>query len=490
MDGDLWLRHLGKGDFGMNRHCDFERIRNEFINYYKGSVAKGEEQYYQWLNALHLDERLCYSQTHEKFQWAKDMLKTVGEDAENKYYKVLVAFPLESMNGNIYKEADLQEDARSVTKGHPSLNHKDEYRFCPESKWGAVYVTGAEYEDGAVEALLKVPKTTVCPVTGEKLYTVIDQKRIVNVSLEGFTASNGRFHFNEQIPFTLLMSNVLPGIPLARIFPIEQRLEAYMPGLRSSINRRIKIVGLEKTMKEEKPTADLCPSCGKPLADGKCSNPECKPKEEAAAEPYATSTVNPIKPVVTNAGTDSKGGTGMFTDENDKKMILGESVPALKVKALKAEQKATLAEKKLVEATEAYNLSKAEYEVKLTEAYQQNSKMQGQITQLESQVSKLEAQTTVLNTEKIHDGTEVKSLQRRLEDMTQSRDQYIKQYGDLKTEHEKITAKYRETLSSNLELEKKLTDTNEEYLQVSKKSEQLEDKIKHVNRITHIKATF
>jgi hypothetical protein len=470
------------------RHQDFNRIRNEFINYYKGSVAKGEEQYYQWLNALHLDERLCYSQTHEKFMWAKDMLKTVGEDAENKYYKVLVAFPLESMNGNIYKEADLQEDARSVTKGHPSLNHKDEYRFCPESKWGAVYVTGAEYEDGAVEALLKVPKTTICPVTGEKLYTVIDQKRIVNVSLEGFTANNGRFHFNESIPFTLLMSNILPGIPLARIFPIEQRLEAFLPGLQShNYKRTIKIIGLEKNM--DKP--DNCPKCGKPLIDGKCPNcnPETDDKKENV-EPYATSTVNPIKPVVTNAGTDSKGGTGMFTDENDKKMILGESVPALKVKALKAEQKATLAEKKLAEATQAYDLSKAELETKLTEAYQQNSKMQGQITQLESQVSKLEAQTTMLNTEKIHDGTEVKSLQRRLEDMTQSRDQYIKQYGDLKTEHEKITAKYRETLSNNLELEKKLTETNEEYLGIAKKAENLEDKIKHVNRITHIKATF
>jgi hypothetical protein len=465
------------------RHCDFERIRNEFIKYYKNNESKGNSEYYQWLNALHLDEFLCYAQTHEKFMWAKDMLKTVGEDAENKYYKVLVAFPLESMNGNIYKEADLQEDARSVTKGHPSLNHKDEYRFCPESKWGAVYVTGAEYEDGAVEALLKVPKTTTCPVNGEKLYKVIDEKRIINVSLEGFTASNGRFHFNEKIPFTLLMSNVLPGIPLARIFPIETKLEAYLPGLKSSIHRKIKIVGLDPKMKTEKQTdADLCPKCGKPKADCTCS------KSEASAEPYATSTVNPIKPVVTNAGVNAIGPA--IPDDNDAKHIQGESIPELKVKALKAEQKATLAEKKLVEATEAYNLSKAEYEVKLTEAYQQNSKMQGQITQLESQVSKLEAQTTVLNTEKIHDGTEVKSLQRRLEDMTQSRDQYIKQYGDLKTEHEKITAKYRETLSSNLELEKKLTDTNEEYLQVSKKSEQLEDKIKHVNRITHIKATF
>jgi hypothetical protein len=468
------------------RHQDFNRIRNEFVSYYKDSV-KGEAEYYTWLNALHLDERLCYSQTHEKFMWAKDMLKSVGEDAENKYYKVLVAFPLESMNGNVYREADLQADAQTVTKGHPSLNHRDEYRLSPDSRYGAVYITGAQYEDGAVEALLKVPKTTLCPTTGEKLYKVIDEKRIINVSLEGFTAENGRFHFNEKIPFTLLMSNVLPGIPLARIFPIEQRLEAYMPNLRSSSHRRIKIVGLEHKMKEEEtpPNADLCPKCGKPTADCTCTE---EPKEEASTEPYATSTVNPIKPVVTNAGVSATGPA--ITDDNDAKHIQGESTAALKVKALKAEQKAKLAEKKLSEATDNYELSRAELEAKLTEAYSLNSTQTGRITALEAQISRLEAQQTVFNAEKIHDGTEVKSLQRRLEDMTQSRDQYIKQYGDLKTEHEKVTAKYRETLTDNLALEKRLTETNEEYLGIAKKAETLEDKIKHVNRITKVSAKF
>ena len=452
------------------RHQDFNRIRNEFINYYKGSVAKGEEQYYQWLNALHLDERLCYSQTHEKFQWAKDMLKTVGEDAENKYYKVLVAFPLESMNGNIYKEADLQEDARIVTKGHPSLNHKDEYRFCPESKWGAVYVTGAEYEDGAVEALLKVPKTTVCPLTGERLYTVIDQKRIVNVSLEGFTASNGRFHFNEQIPFTLLMSNVLPGIPLARIFPIETKLEAYLPGLKSSIHRKIKIVGLEPKMKEEKTVdADLCPKCGKPKANCTCD------KSEASAEPYATSTVNPIKPVVTNAGVSAIGPA--IPDDNDAKHIQGEA--QMRVDILKAKQK-----------IESLELAKAETELKLQEAYTENTRLRGNIEANNATITRLEKQTESLNREKVADASEVKSLTRRLEDMTESRDCYKKDFEALKQEKEKLEAKYRETLTTNLALEKKLTETNEEYLVQAKKSEQLEDKIKHVNRITHIKATF
>lgn len=468
------------------RHADFERIRNEFITYYKNE-AKGDYEYQQWLNALHLDERLCYSQTHEKFQWAKDMLKTVGEDAENKYYKVLVAFPLESMNGNIYREADLQEDARSVTKGFPSLNHKDEYRFSPESKWGPVYITGAEYEDGAVEALLKVPKTTVCPVTGEKLYTVIDQKRIVNVSLEGFTASNGRFHFSESIPFTLLMSNVLPGIPLARIFPIETKLEAYLPGLKSSLNRRIKIIGLDPPMKKEEKTAeaDLCPSCGKPMTNGKCTNTECDMyKKEAASD----NPINPIKPVVTNAGVAAKGPA--IPDSNDQKSILGESVPELKVKALRAEQALITERRQFEEKEKSFELRQAETGLELQKNYNQISKLEGIIATHEATIARLEKQTESLNKEKIADAAEVKSLTRRLEDMTESRDNYKRDFEALKQEKEKLEAKYRETLTANLTLEKKLTDTNEEYLAVAKKSEQLEDKIKHVNRITKVTTKF
>ena len=473
------------------RHQDFNRIRNEFVSYYKDSV-KGEAEYYVWLNALHLDEGLCYAQTHEKFMWAKDMLKTVGEDAQNKYYKVLVAFPLESMNGNVYHEADLREDVKTVTKGYPSLNHKDAYWFNPnckfgdktfeQSKFGSVYITGAEYEDGAVEALLKVPKSTVCPVTGELLHKVIDDKRIVNVSLEGFTASNGRFHFNEQIPFTLLMSNVLPGIPLARIFPIEQRLEAYLPGLQSQNHKRtIKIVGLEPKMKEEKPTADLCPKCGKPYTDCTCPKDEPEDKTEASAEPYAVSTVNPIKPVITNAGVTAKGPA--IPDGNDQKTVSGESNTELKIRVLKAEQKASAAA-----------VASAETEQKLTEAYNENNGLKGELKSLKQssheRIESLEKQVSNLNIVKAQDIAEKRDLNRRLEDMTVSRDGYKTDLETLKVDHEKVTAKYREVLGSNLALEKRLTETNEEYLGIAKKAESLEDKIKHVNRITKVTAKF
>ena len=236
-------------------------------------------------------------------------------------------------------------------------------------------------------------------------------------------------------------------------------------------------------MKEEKtPDADLCPKCGKPKADCTC------PKTEATAEPYATSTVNPIQPVVTNAGVTAIGPA--IPDSNDQKHIQGESVPELKVKALRAEQALITERRQFEEKEKSFELRQAETGIELQKAYNTINKLEGVINTQEASINRLEKQTESLNKEKVADAAEVKSLTRRLEDMTDSRDSYKKDYEALKAEHEKIVAKYRETLANNLALEKKITDVNEEYLQVAKKSEQLEDKIKHVNRITKVTTKF
>lgn len=451
------------------RHADFCRIHDEFVKYYKDE-AKGEKEYYTWLNALRLNETLCYSQTHEKFQWAKDMLKKVGEDAANKYYKVLVAFPLQSMNGNIYHEADLREDAQTITKGHPSIKHEDRYWLSPDNPynpWGTVNITGAEYEDGAVEALMQVPKTTLYPLSssGEKLCDAIDRGEIVNVSLEGFTASNGRFHFDPKIPFTLLPKNVLPGIPLARVFPIEQRLEAYLPNLRSSTHHRtIKIVGLEKKMTEKQldPENDdeVCAKKKKPEADMEAVDVVAGP----------TPMPNPIKATITQPATTSMGGSFPMPDNHDQKTVLGESVPELKLKALRAEQKAAAAE-----------VASAETAAKLSEAYTENSELKGELKALQKSsreaIERLEKQVTEANQEKTRDIAEKLTLTRRLEDMTTSRDNYKTELEKLKDTHEKLQEKYRETLKINLAIEKKLTESQEDCLKEAKRANSLEESL-------------
>jgi len=212
------------------RHPDFKRIHHEFDTYYcKGdpTCTRGDTEYYQWLNALELDEHQPYGANYERFHWANDMLTYLREDDQYKYYKVLVGFPITSMNGNVYNERDFIAAALTLKGIHPNLNHKDEWHFTPDSPWGEITTADARYEDGAVEAIIKVSKQAVCPICdGKPMTELIDSKRIVNVSLQGGCARARAggvcdgFQFDDK-GFSLLTSNVLPGIPMARIFPLE-----------------------------------------------------------------------------------------------------------------------------------------------------------------------------------------------------------------------------------------------------------------------------
>jgi hypothetical protein len=538
----------------LERHRDFEKIRTEFISYYK-SEAKGSDEYYKWLHALGLNEGHSYGMSQESFQWAKDDIRFFAEDAENKYYKVLVAFPLKSMNGNVYKERNLIAAAMSLKGCHPSINHKDEFWLSPENKlnkWGEATVTGAKYEDGAVEAMLKVPKTTLCPVCGygEPLYKMIDEHKIVNVSLEGQTVGPDHegFQFNEK-GFTLLTSNILPGIPLARIFP----MESYIPFLQSSTNKRtIKIVGMNQKMTEKQ-----CPDgyhtengqCVKDPVFNKQTDPDgtkeaawiaqtkgfsskggtpyiprqsadddvkvgsvakqngefplggarIEATEECKAFGKKTEEVNPLSGVDTSkvyipsslnlqnnhgvkpqmAGTKSVGGLVNMPDNSGEATIQGESIPQLKVALLQAEHKIT-----------ALNEEKVFFNAKLEEAYGTINMQRGTIQTLTTQVERAEKAVTAANNEKIAFATENKTFSRNLEDITESRDHYRKQYEAVVKAKEELEAKYRTQLGTNLALEQKLTQTNEEYLAVSQKAEKAEDQLKHVHRITNVKTKF
>lgn len=249
-----------------NRHPDFEYILGEFQRYYcKGekNCPKAAQEYQAWLAALKLNDSKSYGQSRESFQWAKDMISRFKEDAKNVYYKVLVGFPTKSMNRNVYKERDLVAAAHTLVGKHPSVNHKDEYRLSPtnpHNRWGVVTVVGAAPEDGAIEAILQVPKTAKCPVCNGALLTeLIDAKRIYNVSLEGActggtSGPDGNnvcdgFEFTEA-GFSLLTSDVLPGIPMTKIYPIESFL-GFLPTKPSGKRAPIRIVGLKTTTEGE-----------------------------------------------------------------------------------------------------------------------------------------------------------------------------------------------------------------------------------------------
>lgn len=260
-----WIWHYQKENVTeAYRHPDFNRILDEFNNYYcKGDILcqRGESEYYQWLKDLNLDETRRYGAAYESFAWARDKIQLLREDDKNKYYKILVGFPIESMNGNVYKERDLIAAALTLKGLHPNLNHKQYWHFTPDSEWGEIATEDAKYEDGAVEAILRVSKSAICPICdGRKMYELIDSKGIVNVSLQGGCALEREvgatrfcdgFQFDEK-GFSLLTKDVLPGIPMARIFPLESiMVEALQTSTRRK--RKVKTIKMEVYEEDEKP---------------------------------------------------------------------------------------------------------------------------------------------------------------------------------------------------------------------------------------------
>ena len=227
------------------RSFDFERIYNEFLSCYS-TREEAEREYYSWLHALSLDESRMYSEARESFLWRKEDLQFVKEDAEAKYYEVEVGFPTKSMNGNVYRKRDLVAAALTLKGKHPSLNHKSEFWFSPRNprnRWGNIEIVDGRFHEGICKALVRVPRTAICPIcNGKPMTELIDSKRIYNVSLEGDCAGGQcgdgtceGFYFTDP-PFTFLTTDVLPGIPMTRIKP----LESYMPAShnsQSSINR-------------------------------------------------------------------------------------------------------------------------------------------------------------------------------------------------------------------------------------------------------------
>ena len=534
----------------MKRHSDFIRIKREFETYYckgkEGPCPKGETEYYVWLNALQLDETLPYGQARESFSWKRENIHFIREDPDNKYYEVLVGFPVESMNGNVYHESDLIAAAMSLKGAHPSLNHKDEFWFSPENpnnKWGVLTVTGGKYEEGSVEAMLQVPKAAVCPIcNGRKMVDLIDEHKIVNVSLEGgckvgYDAPNGAhecvgFEFNKK-GFSLLTSDVLPGIPMARIFP----MEAYLP-FSEARHKRVKIVGLEKmnkTTKEGEISGNIkepeMPSGTEPDAKGQCPEGQhysgdlgkCVPNEPAPS----TQTHTP-------EGTDVAQGTAAASDNSKKPLEtlvddVGEPCsPELRacVDALLAKGtpessawpicKSKLGEKgpdRLITSKHAMEVSTALRDARKAEADLKSAKneLEAKIVDLKSTAATnwdlyLKEQNARIKLEgrleeliKTNDGQGLRltewtkerqelelKLKKRERDLNESLDEVVatkKLLEETRKELQDVTGKYREALTTNMQLNKRITQQNEDWLTTEKAKEDLEERLKRAKRL-------
>lgn len=210
-------------------HPDFQKIFNAFISRYCPSNTvcdEGKQAYYAWLNKLGLDDTKPYgSQQKEAFNWIKPHIKLIREDQDAKYYKVEALFPITSMNGRVYTREELHQAVRTLIGKTSNLNHSD------EGFWG-VDIVDAEYEGDCVELLVRVDKKAEC--SRGKLIDLIDRGEIVHVSIEA-NAVRG----TEETPdgvvlkglvFTglgWLTKDVLPGVPLTRILPVECIVESF-----------------------------------------------------------------------------------------------------------------------------------------------------------------------------------------------------------------------------------------------------------------------
>ena len=218
----------------MPMHPDFVKIYRAFMKRYCGSpdneCEKGKRVYYAWLAKMGLDDTKPYRKPQEKFNWAKSAFQYIKQDKNAKYYKVEALFPLTSMNNNVYTEEELIRAARTLIGKPVNLNHEGH-------TLKGVKIVDAEYEDGAVEVLLRVLKTAGRGL-GVNICDMIDKGEIVHVSIEATCRTrplqkiDGEVGFGcEGLVFTglaLLTKDVLPGVPLTRIEPVERLVENFM----------------------------------------------------------------------------------------------------------------------------------------------------------------------------------------------------------------------------------------------------------------------
>ena len=196
------------------RHADFEKIHNAFLTHYSKTPTLGEKRYSEWLKALNLDDSKPYCKPQESFQWAKALIERVKEDSDAYFFKVEALFPLESMNGNTYTREELLQATRTLTGKPSNLNH-DQKQSLQE-----IQILAAQYEDDVAECFVRILKSSPIP-------SMIERKEIVNVSVEADWSHGvpGKGLVFEGLAW--LTKDVLPGVPLTRIEPVEKIAEKF-----------------------------------------------------------------------------------------------------------------------------------------------------------------------------------------------------------------------------------------------------------------------
>lgn len=238
------------------RHPEFEKIYQQFQTRYcmgdseetspkGGPCRKGDDVYNEWLKTMGLDDTRPYGEQvkpkREQFKWAEPTIQFLKMEEGKRLYKCEALMPLSSMNDNLYTEDELIRSARTLKGKVPNLNHTEHFL-------DGVLIEDSEYETGAVETIISVREDAVCPVCPNK-YKIVDmldhikevpeESHIYHVSIEATcrsTEPTDQGNLCQGLIFTgiaLLTKNVLPGVPLTRIMPVEavakKVVEAFNP---------------------------------------------------------------------------------------------------------------------------------------------------------------------------------------------------------------------------------------------------------------------
>jgi hypothetical protein len=206
------------------RHPDFEKIYQAFMWRYcqgKSECEEGNNVYYAWLGKMGLDDTKPYERTQERFSWVdRSTIAFWKQDEEAKYYKVEALFPLSSMNRNVYTQDELVRACRTLIGKPVNLNHTAELLRDVE-------ILDADYEDDTVECALKV-------LRNGKSLELIEKGEMMHVSIEAQCLRGGEINQDgyvcKGLVFTglaLLTRDVLPGVPLTRIEPVEKLVESF-----------------------------------------------------------------------------------------------------------------------------------------------------------------------------------------------------------------------------------------------------------------------
>jgi hypothetical protein len=204
------------------KHPDFQKIQSQFIQ--QCGEQEGLQRYQEWVDRLGLDESKSYmsnASMREKFQWIQRHadFRLWKEDTEAKYWRVEAGFPVESMNENVYTKEELTRAARTIKGKTINLNHK--------FSLPTIEILAGEYESDIVECVVRVPNSLHCPICDrtKTINDLIESGGIVNVSLEAScdygTGPHGECEGMNFTGLSLLTKDVLPGIPLTRLMPLE-----------------------------------------------------------------------------------------------------------------------------------------------------------------------------------------------------------------------------------------------------------------------------